>query len=126
MVAEPLGNFTTLSGKQRRERAREILAHVGLDEFQVTKRSAELSGGQRQRVGIARAMVLQPDLVVCDEPVSALDVSIRGQILELLARLKQEYALTYIIISHDLAIVHNLADHIATMYLGQIVELAPT
>jgi oligopeptide/dipeptide ABC transporter ATP-binding protein len=126
LVAEPLSNFTRLSSKKRIERARELLTKVGLDEMQVTKRPAELSGGQRQRVGIARAMVLQPDLVVCDEPVSALDVSIRGQILELLAHLKEDFGLTYIIISHDLGIVRKLADRIGTMYLGQIVELAPT
>jgi oligopeptide/dipeptide ABC transporter ATP-binding protein len=126
LVAEPLSNFTRLSSRSRLERAREMLANVGLDDVQARKRPAELSGGQRQRVGIARAIVLQPDLVVCDEPVSALDVSIRGQILELLTRLKQDFGLTYIIISHDLGIVRRLADRIGTMYLGRIVELAPT
>jgi oligopeptide transport system ATP-binding protein len=126
LVAEPLANFSRLSSRERIDRARDMLANVGLDELQVAKRPHELSGGQRQRVGIARAMVLHPDLIVCDEPVSALDVSIRGQILELLTRLKADYGLTYLVISHDLGIVRKLADRIATMYLGQIVELSPT
>jgi oligopeptide/dipeptide ABC transporter ATP-binding protein len=126
LVREPLDNFSQASRAQRDAAVREILDQVGIDEVQAVKRPAQLSGGQRQRVGIARAVVLRPRLVVCDEPVSALDVSIRGQILDLLAKLRSEYGLTYIYISHDLSTVRKLCNRIMTMYLGEIVELAPT
>jgi oligopeptide/dipeptide ABC transporter ATP-binding protein len=125
LIREPLDNFGPPDRATREEMVDDILAAVGLDEGQGAKRAGELSGGQRQRIGIARAVVLQPKLVVCDEPVSALDISIRGQILELLARLQRDYGLTYIYISHDLSTVRKLCDRILTMYLGQIVELAP-
>lgn len=125
LIREPLDNFGSKESTARDRLVDDILAGVGLDPSQGTKRAGELSGGQRQRIGIARAVVLQPKLVVCDEPVSALDISIRGQILELLARLRRDFGLTYIYISHDLSTVRKLCDRILTMYLGQLVELAP-
>jgi oligopeptide transport system ATP-binding protein len=125
LIREPLDNFSGQDRPTRERRVDEILEAVGLDPGQGTKRASELSGGQRQRIGIARAVVLQPKLVVCDEPVSALDISIRGQILELLARLRREFGLTYIYISHDLSTVRKLCNRILTMYLGEIVELSP-
>jgi len=125
LVREPLDNFSDSTREQRDAAVEEVLAHVGLDATQASKRPAELSGGQRQRVGIARAIALRPRLVVCDEPVSALDVSIRGQILDLLARLRHEFQLTYVFISHDLSSVQKLCDRVLTMYLGQVVELSP-
>jgi oligopeptide/dipeptide ABC transporter ATP-binding protein len=125
LVREPLDNFSGLSRRDRDTAVDEVLAAVGLDPVQGSKRAAELSGGQRQRIGIARAIVLRPKLVVCDEPVSALDVSIRGQILDVLARLGDDFDLTYIFISHDLSTVQKLCDRVLTMYLGQIAELAP-
>jgi oligopeptide/dipeptide ABC transporter ATP-binding protein len=125
LVREPLDNFASLPRRERERIVDETLVQVGLDPVQGVKRAAELSGGQRQRIGIARAIVLRPRLVVCDEPVSALDVSIRGQILDLLARLGEDFNLTYVFISHDLSTVRKLCDRVLTMYLGQIVELAP-
>lgn len=124
LIREPLDNFARQAKQVRERTVDEILEAVGLDPAQGMKRAGELSGGQRQRIGIARAVVMRPKLVVCDEPVSALDISIRGQILELLARLRRDYQLTYIYISHDLSTVRKLCDRIITMYLGQIVELA--
>jgi oligopeptide/dipeptide ABC transporter ATP-binding protein len=121
LVAEPLRNFGV---DDVEERVREVLTEVGLTERHAAARPAQLSGGQRQRVGIARAIVARPRLVVCDEPVSALDVSIRGQILQLLERLRSTEGLTYVVISHDMSIVRKLADRVATMYLGQIIELS--
>ena len=126
LVREPLDNFSNINRKARESAVREILDQVGIDAMQAAKKPAQLSGGQRQRVGIARAVVLRPRLVVCDEPVSALDVSIRGQILDLLAQLRSEYGLTYVYISHDLSTVRKLCNRILTMYLGEVVELAPT
>src|SRR5262249_11930498 len=125
LIREPLDNFSGADRAAREASVDEILDQVGLDRAQADKKPAELSGGQRQRIGIARAIVLQPKLVVCDEPVSALDVSIRGQILELLARLQRDLGLTYVFISHDLSTVRKLCDSVLTMYLGQVVELAP-
>ena len=126
LIAEPLRNFESLDEQEYTRRVDEVLDEVGLDATQGRKRPRELSGGQRQRVGIARAIVIRPQLVVCDEPVSALDVSVRGQVLELLSRLRGELGLTYVVISHDISIVKKLASEVATMYLGQIVERAPT
>jgi oligopeptide/dipeptide ABC transporter ATP-binding protein len=125
LVREPLEVFQVGSRAERQARVASVLERVGLDRGQWLKRPAELSGGQRQRVGIARAIVLRPRLVVCDEPVSALDVSIRGQILELLAELRRDLGLTYLYISHDLGTVRRVADRVLTMYLGRVVELAP-
>ncbi len=126
LIAEPLRNMVSLERDECEARVDEVLGDVGLDRSHGLKRAGELSGGQRQRIGIARAIVLRPDVVVCDEPVSALDVSVRGQVLELLDRIRGELGLTYLVISHDISIVKKLATRVATLYLGQIVELAQT
>jgi oligopeptide transport system ATP-binding protein len=126
IVAEPLAiHDPQLSREQRRVRAAEILAAVGLGPDVLTRYPHEFSGGQRQRIGIARALILRPELVIADEPVSALDVSVGAQILELLARLQREFSLTLILISHSLPVVAQLASRVAVMQAGQIVELGP-
>jgi oligopeptide/dipeptide ABC transporter ATP-binding protein len=124
LIAEPLRNFGVRDDAEVERRVAEVTEEVGLTAQHLSGRPMQLSGGQRQRVVIARAVVARPELVVCDEPVSALDVSIRGQILELLGRLRAAEGLTYLVISHDMSIVQKLADRVATMYLGQIVELS--
>jgi len=124
IVAEPLAiHEPGLSRTQRRERAAEILQAVGLGPDALDRFPHEFSGGQRQRIGIARALILRPELVIADEPVSALDVSIGAQILELLARLQREFSLTLILISHSLPVVAQLANRIAVMRAGRIVEM---
>jgi oligopeptide/dipeptide ABC transporter ATP-binding protein len=126
IVAEPLAIHTGLGRAGREERARELLATVGLGPELGARFPHELSGGQRQRVGIARALAPEPDLLVADEPVSSLDVSVRGQVLGLLAGLRERLGLALLLIVHDMAAVERLADRVAVMYLGRIVELAPT
>ena len=125
-VAEPLSIQGGLTPAQRRDKVEEVVNLVGLRGDDLQRYPHEFSGGQRQRIGIARALVLEPSLVVADEPVSALDVSIQAQVLNLLVDLQARLSLTYIFISHNLTVVKYIADRIAVMYLGHIVELAPT
>jgi oligopeptide/dipeptide ABC transporter ATP-binding protein len=124
IIAEPLRATQQLSKKQRREVATELLEKVGLRRIDLDKYPHEFSGGQRQRIGIARALCVRPELIVADEPVSALDVSIQAQVINLMEDLKEEFNLSYVFISHDLSVVQYICDRIAVMYLGGIVELA--
>lgn len=126
LIAAPLAVRGIGDSALRRRRAREMAALVGLPDHLVSSYPSQLSGGQRQRVAIARALIGEPRILICDEPTSALDVSVQSQILNLLHRLKSELDLTMILISHNLAVVHHLADEVAVMYLGQIVESGPS
>jgi peptide/nickel transport system ATP-binding protein len=124
IVTEPLENYESMSASERADRAKALLLRVGLRAEAMQKFPFEFSGGQRQRLGIARALALNPSLIVADEPVSALDVSVQAQVLNLLMDLQQEYGLAYLFISHDLGVVEHIGHRIAVMYLGRIVELA--
>jgi len=123
IMAEPLAIHRIGTRKERQERAKEMLKVVGLSPEHIHRYPHEFSGGQRQRVGIARALMLRPKMIVCDEPVSALDVSIQAQIINLLEELQDEFGLTYLFIAHDLAVIRHICDRVAVMYLGKIVEL---
>ena len=123
IIAEPIKTFGTRQGKDVARRVQELMKTVGLNPRYIKRYPHEFSGGQRQRIGIARALAVEPDFIVCDEPISALDVSIQAQIINLLERLQKEFGLTYLFISHDLRAVRHIADRIAVMYLGEIVEL---
>jgi oligopeptide transport system ATP-binding protein len=124
IVSEPMEIHKIGSGRERRERVRDLLATVGLDPDYGDRYPHEFSGGQRQRIGVARALALHPDLIVADEPISALDVSIQAQVINLLERLQGEFGLTYLFIAHDLSVVRHISDRIAVMYLGKLVEVA--
>ncbi len=125
IVAEPLVEHTGMKADERIARVRELLDQVGLNPDYVNRYPHEFSGGQRQRIGIARALALDPDFIVCDEPIAALDVSIQAQVVNLLEDLQAERGLTYLFISHDLSMVRHIASRVAVMYLGKIMELAP-
>ncbi|MGI9373736.1 MAG: ABC transporter ATP-binding protein [Hyphomicrobiales bacterium] len=124
IVGEPLDEHTDLSSAEKKEKVKELLNDVGLNPSYVNRYPHEFSGGQRQRIGIARALALDPDFIVCDEPIAALDVSIQAQVVNLLEDLQEEHGLAYLFISHDLSMVRHIADRVAVMYLGKIMELA--
>jgi ABC-type oligopeptide transport system ATPase subunit len=122
IIAEPLKLNTDLNAKEIKEKVLSIMQRVGLKEEWYERYPHQFSGGQRQRIGIARALVMEPEVIICDEPVSALDVSIQAQVLNLLLDLQEEFHLTYVFISHDLSVVEHISDRIIVMYFGDIVE----
>jgi oligopeptide transport system ATP-binding protein len=124
IIGEPLEIHRVARGKELRERVEELLHLVGLNPYFINRYPHEFSGGQRQRIGIARALALEPEFIVCDEPISALDVSIQAQIVNLLEELQAKLGLTYLFIAHDLSMVRHISDRVAVMYLGKIVELS--
>ena len=124
IVGEPMKIHNLAGGKEYRDRVLELFRIVGLNPAMTNRYPHEFSGGQRQRIGIARALAMQPDFIVCDEAISALDVSIQAQTINLLEELQEQFGLTYLFIAHDLAVVRHISDRIAVMYLGKIVEIA--
>ena len=126
IIGEPLITYGMKDKKQLEKRVRELMKEVGIPDEFYNRYPHQFSGGQRQRIGIARAIALNPRLIICDEPVSALDVSIQSQVLNLLKDLQEEYQLTYLFISHDLSVVNFIADRVCVMFLGTICELGPT
>jgi oligopeptide transport system ATP-binding protein len=123
VISEPLVIHNICSGKEKQKRVEKLLNDVGLNSFHANRYAHEFSGGQRQRIGIARALALNPKLIVADEPVSALDVSIQSQVITLLQDLQEQYNLTYLFIAHDLSVVKHISDRVGVMYLGRIVEI---
>src|SRR5690349_8492784 len=125
IISEPIETHHLAEGAARKERIADLLRIVGLDPKYVTRYPHEFSGGQRQRIGVARALAVEPEFIVCDEPISALDVSIQAQVLNLLTDLREQLGLTYLFIAHDLSVVKHISDRVAVMYLGKIVEIGP-
>ena len=123
IIAEPLRNFERLSDQEEKKRVKELLDIVGMPEDALYKYPHEFSGGQRQRLGVARAVATNPKLIVADEPVSALDLSVQAQVLNFMKRIQQQYDLSYLFISHDLGVVKHMCDNIAIMYKGRFVEI---
>src|SRR2546427_1737530 len=126
IIGEPLEIHKIAKGSEKEERVASLLQKVGLRAEDMRKYPHEFSGGQRQRIGVARALALNPKLIVCDEPISALDVSIQAQIINLLEDLQKEFKLTYLFIAHDLSVVRHISERVMVMYLGKIVEVAPS
>jgi len=124
IISAPLDVHSSMNRKEKRDRVQELLRIVGLNPDFVNRYPHEFSGGQRQRIGIARALALNPDLVICDEPISSLDVSIQAQIVNLLEALQEQFGLTYLFIAHDLSMVRHISDRMIVMYLGKVMELA--
>jgi oligopeptide transport system ATP-binding protein len=126
IISEPIETHHLAATKQAKmQRVRELLALVGLNPNYTNRYPHEFSGGQRQRIGIARALAVEPEFIVCDEPISALDVSIQAQVLNLLIELREQFGLTYLFIAHDLSVVRHISDRVGVMYLGKLVELGP-
>ena len=123
IISEPLEVHHIAQGNEKKERVQELLRVVGLNPYFINRYPHEFSGGQRQRIGVARALAVNPSFIVCDEPVSALDVSIQAQIINLLENLQEQFGLTYLFIAHDLAVVRHISNRVAVMYLGKVVEL---